>query len=95
LVGLFTKGKRKHHADSVHSRQSAGLARRLQRDKTSRLLNQQRSSVMVNTGQRGGMQRAEGKKHQGVRPGSTGTRKERGNKEPRQKLVPDSKFKKK
>ena len=29
------------------------------------------------------------KKHSGVRPGSTGTKKERGQQEPRKKVVPD------
>jgi hypothetical protein len=48
---------------------------------------------MANQTSRGGKKQSTkreplGKKHQGVRPGSTGTAKERGNKAPRQKVVP-------
>lgn len=48
---------------------------------------------MADQRKRGGMKQgkagqAEGEKHQGVRPGSTGTKKERTNKEARKPVVP-------
>jgi hypothetical protein len=48
---------------------------------------------MVDQKSRGGKKEAtskepQGAKHQGVRPGSTGTKKERGNQQARQRVVP-------
>jgi hypothetical protein len=48
---------------------------------------------MVDGSRRGGMKEPGSKKKVGVHPGSTAARKERGNKQARQKLVPDSKSK--
>ena len=50
---------------------------------------------MADQSSRGGKKQSQerqplGKKHQGVRPGSTATEKERGNKGPRKKVVPGS-----
>jgi hypothetical protein len=49
-------------------------------------------AAMANTSQRGGKKQTQGGpkpgKHQGVRPGSTATKKERTNKAARRKIVP-------
>ena len=49
---------------------------------------------MANQTSRGGKKRGTrkegGKQHQGVRPGSTARARERGNKAPRNKIVPDA-----
>lgn len=41
-------------------------------------------------GKKQGTRKEGGKQHQGVRPGSSGRARERGNKQPRMKIVPDA-----